>query len=138
MWRYPAVLALVLLAAGCASTSRDFHFWVMRGQVVAADEQSVEIYLGSSGKIHVGQELEVFRLVRKSTLGRRQLRYDRVRVGVVRIDEIVHENFARARVVRGSVKKGNVTDLAHHSPSPGPASIPPTKPRSLSPALVLR
>lgn len=105
------LVALALVASGCASTGAGYHRHVMRGLVVGVVDQDVSICIGTRDGAKVGQELEVYRIVKQSSGPKGPATYDREKTGVVRIEEIFNEHFARASVVSGEVKEGSVAEL---------------------------
>lgn len=105
------LVALALVASGCASTGAGYHRHVMRGLVVGVVDQDVSICIGTRDGAKVGQELEVYRIVKQASGPKGPPSYDREKTGVVRIEEIFNEHFARASVVSGEVKEGSVAEL---------------------------
>lgn len=102
---------LALVASGCASTGAGYHRYVMRGLVVGVVDQDVSICIGTRDGAKVGQELDVYRIVKQTSAPKGPSTYDREKTGVVRIEEIFNEHFARARVVSGEVREGSVAEL---------------------------
>lgn len=110
-WWMFLLVALALMANACASTGAGYHRYVMRGLVVGVVDQDVSICIGSRDGAKVGQELTVYRIVKRPAPAKGAPSYDREQTGVVRIEEIFNEHFARGSVVSGEVKEGSVAEL---------------------------
>jgi hypothetical protein len=106
-----SLLLLTALLAACASTGAAYHRYVMRGLVVEVADRDVSICIGSRDGAKVGQQLEAFRIEKHGVGPKGQPTFERHRTGVVQIAEIFDEHFARATVISGEVKEGNVVEL---------------------------
>lgn len=108
-----ALTSLLLLSA-CSSIEGVRHEYVMRGQVVEVTGRDAVVCLGLRDGARVGQELQAYRLVTTTTgtPARNPPRWERHKVGVVRIVEVVDEHFARAQVISGDVAVNNLVELS--------------------------
>lgn len=106
--------SLLLLLSACSSIEGARHEYVMRGQVVEVTGKEVVVCVGSRDGVRVGQELQAYRLVATTTgtPTRNPLRWERQKVGVVRIVQVVDEHFARAQVISGDVAVNNLVELS--------------------------
>lgn len=85
----------------------------MRGQVVEAAGSEVYICLGSRDGAKPGQKLRVYRITRHS----KRASFTRETTGMVRIDSIVDEHFAKATIISGSASTNNMVELdSEHAP----------------------
>jgi hypothetical protein len=109
-----AVLTSVLLAvSACSSLQSARHEYVMRGQVVDIVGNEAVVCVGSRDGAQVDQELSVYRLVARGIggPGRVTPSFEKIKVGNVRITQVVDEHFAKVRVISGEVEVNNVVEL---------------------------
>ena len=109
-----AVLTSVLLAtSACSSMQSARHEYLMRGQVVEVSGGSAVVCIGSKDGAQVGQELVVYKLIAKTSGGsaKSAQRWERVKVGSVRIAEVLDEHFATVQVISGPVEVNHVVEL---------------------------
>lgn len=110
-----AVLSSVLLAiSACSSMQSARHEYLMRGQVVEITGSEAVVCIGSQDGAQVGQELTVYKLVSRNSGGSPKnsaLRWERIKVGSVRIMQVIDEHFATARVISGPVEVNHVVEL---------------------------
>lgn len=110
-----AVLTSVLLAtSACSSMQSARHEYLMRGQVVEVSGGSAVVCIGSKDGARVGQDLVVYRLIAKNSGGsaKSPQRWERVKVGSVRIAEVLDEHFATVQVITGPVEVNHVVELS--------------------------
>lgn len=111
-----AVLSSVLLAiSACSSMQSARHEYLMRGQVVEISGSDAVVCIGSKDGAQVGQELTAYKLVSRNSGGSPKnsaLRWERVKVGSVRIEQVIDEHFATARVIDGNVAANNIVELS--------------------------
>ena len=101
------VLAFVfLLIFSCASF---YHGFVMKGSIVEASDSDVYLCIGSKDGASVGQELDVYKIIRV-TKARQTFR--REHTGKVKIIEIIDEHFAKATVISGKAEKDDIVELS--------------------------
>lgn len=109
-----AVLASVLLAtSACSSMQGARHEYLMRGQVVEISGSKAVVCIGSKDGAQVGQELVAYKVVARSSGGSAKSppRWERVKVGSVRIEQVIDEHFATAQVISGPVEVNHVVEL---------------------------
>ncbi len=85
-----------------------YHGLVMKGSIVEASDSEVYLCIGSKDGASVGQELDVYKIIRvmqTRTAFRREL------VGKIKITEIVDEHFAKATVISGKAEKDDIVEL---------------------------
>ncbi len=108
-----AVLAVIVLTTtACSTLGGAGHQYLMRGQVVEVTGSEVVLCVGSGDGATAGQELMAYKLVSSNVGGpKNPTRWEKVRVGTVRIGQVVDEHFARAEVTSGDVQVNNVVEL---------------------------
>jgi len=108
MLRLCSLVALTVMLA-CTSPGHPgpYHTVVMRGQVVEAAGNDVYICIGSGDGAKPGQKLRVYRITRHHKPGS----FVRETTGMVRIESIVDEHFAKATVISGSATTNNMVEL---------------------------
>ena len=112
-----ALLACFAAAsASAAGTPSIRHSFLMRGQIVEADKSALVICIGSADGAKAGQELEVIHHNRVKTGPKGRGRFERERVGRVRIDAIVDEHYAEATVISGKAGLNDSVELASTEP----------------------
>lgn len=102
----PIALALVL---ACASPDHPgaYHGIIMRGQVVDTAGNDVYVCIGSADGAKPGQRLRVYRITRHHKPGA----FLRETTGVLRIDSIVDDHFAKATIISGVASTNNMVEL---------------------------
>jgi len=112
----PAVLITAFMfIAGCATSGKAYHKYIMRGQVLELSGKEAYLCIGSRDGAQVGQELAVYqnipvRSVNPPVQGT-QIYFKRERIGTVRITAIVDEHYARAEIVSGRADKNATVEL---------------------------
>ena len=112
---YFAVFAALLLVAmtGCASMQSARHQYLMRGQVLEANETEVLICVGSSDGARVGQELSAYEFTASTPIGRAVTPpYQRIQTGTVRISEVLDEHYAKASITSGAPGVHDLVELS--------------------------
>jgi len=104
------VAAVLLFGAGCATTQRAYHGYLMKGHIVSADGNEVYLCVGTKDGATAGQELKVYRVEPVAT-GAKGSGFRKVDAGIVKIESIVDEHFAKATVVSGKVAQGYIVEL---------------------------
>lgn len=114
----PVPLILVALAiglvAGCSNIQSAHHNYVMRGQVVEITGNDAVICVGSADGARVNQEFIAYGLSKRevNVLDEDPVLWERVPVGAVRIERVIDEHFATARVISGAVSVHDVIELS--------------------------
>ena len=112
--------ALVALAVGATSAQAaetSFrHKYLMRGQVLEQQANTLVVCIGRADGAEIGQELDVIRHVRIS-MGPKATgpQFRPKDVGRARITTIFDEHYAQATVLEGDVKVGDVVELKRPS-----------------------
>lgn len=93
--RVALLASLLLYLSACSTMQSARHEYLMRGQVVAVSGPDVVVCVGWRDGARVGQDLTAYRLAEASTggPGKDPSRWERVRVGTVRLMEVVDEHF---------------------------------------------
>ncbi len=97
--------SVIFLMFSCAAI---YHGYLMKGSIIEASNSDVYLCIGSKDGAAVGQELDVYKIIRV-TAARPTFR--REYTGKVRITEIVDEHFAKAKVISGKAEKNDVVEL---------------------------
>lgn len=106
------LMATVLSTAACSTMQGAGHQYLMRGQVVEVTGSEAVVCVGSRDGAKVSQELTAYKLVSSNVGGpKNPTRWEKVRVGTVRIEQVVDEHFARAKVTSGEIQVNNVVEL---------------------------
>lgn len=104
--------AIVLSSAACSTLGGAGHQYLMRGQVVEANGNEVVLCVGSRDGAKVSQELTAYKMVSSNIGGpKNPTRWEKVSVGTVRIEQVVDEHFAQAKVTSGNVQVNNMVEL---------------------------
>jgi hypothetical protein len=114
-------LTSAVLFAGCQHLQPLYHKHIMKGTVLETRGKEVTICIGTRDGAKVGQELEVFRFIRKKPssgspegFGRgaqTQPRFERAKTGDIKIIRIINEHFAIARIENGVAAKNYMVEL---------------------------
>lgn len=104
------LVVFVGLLTACAG-SQFYHENIMRGQVVGIDSDEVVVCIGSKDGAEPGQELQVYRYVWEGAVEEGDDDYRVDYVGVVEINSVVNDHFARARVSNGDVRKNDMVEF---------------------------
>lgn len=112
--RLIVVLGSILMGiSACLGLEGARHEYLMRGQVVEVTEDQVVVCVGSRDGARVGQELAVYKISTANVGGspKNPARWEKVKVGSVRIDKVVDDHFAVAQVVSGQVRVNQIVQL---------------------------
>lgn len=105
-------LALFLPVVSAADEPSVYHRYLMKGSIIEKKGDQLYLCVGTNDGAKVGQELDVVRARRAPSGGKSGIvRFERKQVGRLRIEEIVDEHFARARLLSGEGKKGDLVEL---------------------------
>ncbi|GIX41485.1 MAG: hypothetical protein KatS3mg129_1218 [Leptospiraceae bacterium] len=108
---------LVLSLGGllnCATTSKAYHEYVMKGSVVGYDDSIAGngkwiICIGKKDGAKVGQILNAYRT--KVTQINKIKKYEKIPVGKVRIDEIIDDHYAKVSIVEGTLEANDIVEI---------------------------
>ncbi len=100
---------VIFLMSSCASMGQKvYHGFLMKGSIMEASNSDVYLCIGSKDGASVGQELDVYKVIRVT--GERPT-FRRVHTGKVKITEIIDEHFAKATVISGKAEKDDIVEL---------------------------
>ena len=103
----PLILSIlvIFLMFSCATV---YHGYLMKGSIIEASNSDVYLCIGSKDGATVGQELDVYKVIRVT---RARPTFKREHTGKVKITEITHEHFAKATVISGKAEKDDIVEL---------------------------
>ncbi len=108
----PLLLLLTTLAiSSCATMQSAYHQYVMKGSIVDISDSDVYLCIGSKDGATVGQELNVYKIITDYGNPKRPT-FRREYTGKVKIEEIVDEHFAKAKVISGTAEKNAIVELS--------------------------
>jgi hypothetical protein len=104
---------LLVILSGCATLESAGHKYLMRGQVLEVTDGVAYLCIGSKDGAAVGQEYVVYRSEKEWHPGSKYkpFKYKRVEIGKIRIQEIVDEHYATAKILKGDVKENDLAEL---------------------------
>ena len=107
-----ALLLGAVAMSGCATNSPARHEYIMRGQVLSIDGDSVEVCVGERDGAEVGQVLDVVRHTKRTQSPKASgPDYRREEIGKVRITSLFDEHYANATVVDGQPVVSDTVEL---------------------------
>lgn len=108
------LICSLLFLVGCASLEAPVHKYLMRGQVLDVTDGVAYLCIGSKEGAEVGQEYVVYRSVKEWNPGAkyRPFTYKRLETGKIRIEHIVDEHYATAKILSGDVKENDLAELS--------------------------
>ena len=110
-----ALCCATLALSACATTSPAYHEYVMRGQVLSVDGNTLTVCIGERDGAEIGQVLDLVRHEpRPSAPKDNGLRFKRVEVGAVRIASVFDEHYAKAEVLEGHASINDSVELRAH------------------------
>jgi hypothetical protein len=98
--------SVIFLMFSCATV---YHGLIMKGSIIEASDSDVYLCIGSKDGASVGQELDVYKIVRGTRV---KPPFSRVLTGKVKITEIIDEHFAKATVISGKAEKNDIVELS--------------------------
>jgi len=105
------ITTVVLWLAGCVN-SPVYHSYVMRGQVVQASTSDVVVCIGKRDGAEPEQLLNVYRIeFAKGLVEEGESMWQRAPVGKVKIEGIIDDHFAKARIIEGDIAKNDIVEL---------------------------
>ena len=106
------ILAVVLvLFVVSASYGAVTHKYLMKGSVLEVTDGMAYICVGTSDGAKVGQELNVVRFTKTGTTPKGAPTFKKEEVGKVKIEEIVDEHMANAKIISGEAKVNDIVEL---------------------------
>lgn len=114
-----SLASLTLLGAiavsGCATDSPAYHNYVMQGQVLSVDNNTLTVCVGEHEGARVGQVFDVVRHVpRPSSPKTTAPTFSRQEIGKVRIASLYDDHYATAVVLDGSPQVNDEVILDKH------------------------
>ena len=101
---------VIFLMASCATMGQKvYHGFLMKGSIIEASGSEVYLCIGSKDGASVGQELDVYKIVKTTS---KVTPFKREHTGKVKITEIVDEHFAKATVISAKAEKNDIVELA--------------------------
>lgn len=104
-------VGIILTLTGCAGLETAGHTYLMKGQILEADNNLAYLCIGSHDGARVGQEFSVYKFVKISGPHKTTAAFKRKKTGTVKITEIVNEHFAKASVTAGDAKENYMVEL---------------------------
>ncbi|MBL8019383.1 MAG: hypothetical protein JNM27_06940 [Leptospirales bacterium] len=119
MKKYTFVALLALCAAGLVSFTpvaaqeglHKIHHFFMRGNVLEKNGAEVYLCIGSKDNARVGQVLEIIRVESTPPIKGNTPNFKRIKIGTVKLTQIVDEHFAKATIQSGNVQVGQIAEL---------------------------
>jgi hypothetical protein len=106
------VMALLPFAAAAAEEPGVYHRVMMKGSLLEVTGDGAYVCIGSSEGAAVGQEFDVFRYSRDTSGGPKAgVHFKREKVGRIQLKEITDEHYAHAKVIKGSLRAGDMAEL---------------------------
>jgi len=105
-----SALVLVLFVVS-ASFGAVTHKYLMKGSVLEATDGTVYLCVGTSDGAKAGQELTVVRFTKTGTNPKGGPMFKKEEVGKVKIQEIVDEHMANAKIISGEAKVNDIVEL---------------------------
>jgi len=100
---------IVFLMSSCATVGQKvYHGFLMKGSIIETSDSEVYLCIGSKDGASVGQELDVYKIIKTKS---KVSPFKRVHSGKVKITEIVDEPFAKATVISGKAEKNDIIEL---------------------------
>lgn len=101
-----------LLLAACAGTSPAYHRYVMKGQVLSVQDDSLTVCIGTPDGAEVGQELALLRNMRThGSIKAAGPAFRREPIGRVRIAMVFDEHYAKAQILKGRPRVDDIVEL---------------------------
>jgi hypothetical protein len=117
-WRLLSLLLLALVVGSSlvyAEETSFHHKYLMRGQVLEVENETLVLCIGTADGAEVGQELDVVRHERSQIPPKATgPAFRREKVGKVRITMIFDEHYAEAIVLDGDVRLHDTVEVAAH------------------------
>jgi len=100
---------VIFLTFSCATMGQKvYHGFLIKGSIIEASDSEVYLCIGSKDGASVGQELDVYKIIKTKS---KVTPFKRVHTGKVKITEIVDEHFAKATVISGKAEKNDIVEL---------------------------
>ena len=104
----------ILGLSGCESMQSANHAYLMQGEILSVDGSNVVACVGDKHGAKVGQELDVVRhtaIQSKVPHDSIKTRFKREMIGKVRIDSLVDEHYANAKIISGTAAVNDMVEL---------------------------
>lgn len=106
-----AFLIVAAMSGGCTTAEKAYHSYIMRGSIVAKQQNKVTLCIGTKDGAKPGQVLTVYRIVSTAGPSKVPANHTKEAIGKVSIEAVVDEHFATATIVSGSADVGQVAEL---------------------------
>lgn len=106
-----SLATLPVTALAEAASPGIYHSWIMRGQILSADNAKGIICIGKRDNAKAGDVLTVVRQTPVTTGGPRASGFRPVEVGQVRLTRIVDDHYSEYEVVKGEPKVHDTVEL---------------------------
>ena len=106
-----SALVLLLLVVSTSFAGSVQHKYLMKGSVLEATDGTVYLCVGTSDGAKAGQELTVVRFTKTGTNPKGGPMFKKEEVGKVKIQEIVDEHMANAKIISGDAKVNDIVEL---------------------------
>ncbi|OHD68816.1 MAG: hypothetical protein A2W19_17215 [Spirochaetes bacterium RBG_16_49_21] len=106
------ITAVFIMGSTSYGMGRFYHKHIMRGQVLAIEDNEIYLCIGTKDGAQVDQKLDVYRITEvgaKPQAGGPS--FKRAKIGTIKITKIVDEHFAKAVIVSGNAQKYDVAEL---------------------------
>lgn len=104
------LLSFIGLLTACAGTPF-YHKNFMKGQIIGIDNDEVVVCIGGKNGAKEGENFQVYRYIWEGAIAEGEDHYKVDYIGVVQINSIVNEHFARAKVLQGAVRAHDMLEL---------------------------
>ncbi len=106
-------LTLSVAFVGLANAASIYHKYIMSGSILEVSGQNAYLCIGSAEGAKVGQVLTVYNFKKKpaSQMDKGVIRFDRVKVGKIKITKIVDQHMADAKILSGNVQQNDIAQL---------------------------
>lgn len=105
------MFVLPVTASAEKSGSSVYHSWIMRGQVLSAEDGKGIICIGKRDKAKAGDILTVIRQTPVTTGGPRATGFRPVEVGQVKVTRIVDDHYSEYEVIKGEPMVNDTVEL---------------------------
>lgn len=109
-----AALFVLIAVSECSFLQRDYHERIMRGSILKQTGDQYYLCIGKRDGAQVGQMLDVYRFkeaMPAMSAGDVPV-FSKDMTGKITITEVIHEHYAKAKLLSGDVRKGDVAEMA--------------------------
>jgi hypothetical protein len=101
------LVGLVSLLNACST--QIYHKILMKGQVVAIEDDEVTICIGRRDGAKIGDELRVVRsMFRQGVVEEGESSFELIEVGRIKISRVIDDHYAKANIINGSIKLNDI------------------------------